>query len=189
MEKQRDTIIIIITILLIAGVIAGSIYMNNISVQMGEGIASYLSSFLNNMQQNTDSFLIFKNSFKNNIITALIIFASGFFKLGVGVTAAMIIRKGFIVGFTAASFIKFYGIKGILVMLSMIPSIIIIIPALLLFASVSLDFSFNTQNRQKKSVGLYCLFAAITILIFCLSSLAEGYITTFLIHFAAPRII
>ena len=42
--------------------------------------------------------------------------------------------KGFIIGFTTASFIKFYGAKGMLVMLSTMPTILMAtIPTLLLF--------------------------------------------------------
>ena len=41
----------------------------------------------------------------------------GFLRFGFIVTGAIIVRKGFIIGFTTASFIKFYGAKGMLVML------------------------------------------------------------------------
>ena len=70
-----------------------------------------------------------------------IVFLMGFLRFGFIVTGAIIVRKGFIIGFTTASFIKFYGAKGMLVMLSTMPTILITIPTLLLFSAVSIKYS------------------------------------------------
>ncbi len=103
------------------------------SGDMGEGIKNYIGSFCTAVSENKNSMTVFKNSLQANLISVGIIFLMGFLRFGFIVTGAIIVRKGFIIGFTTASFIKFYGAKGMLVMLSTMPTILITIPTLLLF--------------------------------------------------------
>lgn len=94
----------------------------------------------------------------------------GFLRFGFIVTGAIIVRKGFIIGFTTASFIKFYGAKGMLVMLSTMPTILITIPTLLLFSAVSIKYSLNSERKSKKIIFSYIFFSNNNFYILCCSS-------------------
>lgn len=173
---------------LAAGIIAGSVYMVKSGDGMGDGIRSYLENFFASFAENHNNAAVFKNSLASNLITAAIIFVMGFFRLGCIGTAALLLRKGFIVGFTSASFIKCYGAKGILVMLSTMPAVLITLPAMMAFAAVSIRFSLRENKKQKKLIFSYIFFLFLIISIFCAASLADGYLTTTFMTWLSPKI-
>ena len=171
--------------LLTLGIAAGSVYL----VRSGKGteIKEYLVSFFSSFAQNRNNTNVFKNSLTANIVSALVIFLMGFFRFGCIGTGAVIIRKGFITGFTAASFLESYGTKGMLIMLAGMPATIIAIPVMLFFAVISVRFSLNTGGKSKKLIFSYIFFLILTVSIFCVASLAEGYLTTTFMAWLSPK--
>lgn len=187
-EKRSGTMYVLVTLLLILGVTAGSIYLAHHSANMGEGIREYINAFFASMKENTNNMTVFKNSLASNLICVGIIFVMGFFRLGCVPTGAILVRKGFVMGFTAASFFKFYGAKGMLIMLSTMPAELIAVPALLFFAAVSVNFSLNRDKKQKKLIISYIFFLILIVSIFCVASLAEGFLTTTFMKLISPKI-
>lgn len=187
-DKGRGALCAILIFLLAVGITAGSVYLVKSGAQTGEGIKEYLSNFFLTFSENKNSMAVFKNSLISNLICAAIIFVMGFFRFGPVVTGAIIIRKGFIMGFTAASFFKFYGLKGLVIMLTTMPTVVITIPALLLFSAVSVGFSIKKGEWQKKIIISYIFFMIFIVSIFCVSSLAEGYLTTTFMGWISPKL-
>lgn len=187
-EKKNSALYMIVTMLLIIGVAAGSIYLARHSENMGEGIREYINGFFASMKDNTNNVTVFKNSFTSNLICVGIIFVMGFFRLGCVPTGAILVRKGFVMGFTAATFFKFYGGRGMLIMLSTMPAELIAIPTLLFFAAVSVNFSLNRDKKQKKLIISYIFFLILVISIFCVAALAEGFLTTTFMKLISPKI-
>lgn len=187
-ERRGKGLFAILMFLLIVGVTVGSAYLAKNSVDMAEGIKNYIVSFCTSVTENKNSMVVFKNSVQSNLFCIGIVFLMGFFKFGFVVTGAIIVRKGFIIGFTTASFVKFYGAKGMLVMLSTMPTILITIPALLLFSAVSIKYSLNSERKSKKIIFSYIFFLVIIISIFCVASLLEGYLTTTFMSLISPRL-
>ncbi len=173
--------------MLIAGITAGSVYLAKNSAGM-EGIKEYLEKFFASFSENRNNMAVFKNSLISNLICAGIIFVMGFFRIGCIGTGAMIIRKGFIMGFTSASFFKFYGGKGILIMLSTMPTVIITLPALIAFSAISVRFSLNENKLKKNLIFSYIFFLILVISIFCVASLSEGFLTTTFMTWLSPKI-
>ena len=185
---KRNALVYAAALLLLAlGVTAGSMYLAKNSADMGEGIKEYLSRFFASFAENRNNAAVFKNSLASNLISAGIIFVMGFFRFGCAGTGALLLRKGFIIGFTAASFFKFYGARGMLIMLSTMPTVLITVPALLMLSAVSLRFSLNPNKKQKKLIFSYIFFLFLTISIFCAASLAEGYLTTTFMALTVPK--
>lgn len=149
-EKHDNGLLGLLIFLLVVGVTVGSVYLAKNSGDMAEGIKNYIGSFCTAVSENKNSMTVFKNSLQANLISVGIVFLMGFLRFGFIITGAIIVRKGFIIGFTTASFIKFYGVKGMLVMLSTMPTILITIPTLLLFSAVSIKYSLNSERKQKK---------------------------------------
>lgn len=186
-EKNRG-LYALVTVLLAAGVAAGSVYLARYCADTGEGIKSYISGFFASIAENKNSVTVFKNSLFEGALSLIIIFAMGFFRFGFLITGAVLVRRGFIMGFTAASFFKFYGLRGMLIMLSTMPSVLITVPALLIFSAVSVKFSTSGEKKGKKSIFSYIFFLIIMISIFCVASLAEGYLTTTFMSWISPKI-
>ena len=178
----------VVIFLLIMGVTAGSVYLAKHSADMGEGIKNYIGSFFSSFAETKNNMTVFKNSLTSNLISIGIIFVMGFFRFGCIATGAIIVRKGFIMGFTAASFFKFYGFQGMLIMLSTMPTVFITIPALLFFSAVSVKFSLNPDKKQKKLIFSYIFLLILMISIFCVASLSEGFLTTTFMSLMSPKI-
>ena len=176
-EKHGNGLLGLLIFLLVVGVTVGSVYLAKNSGDMAEGIKNYIGSFCTAVSENKNSMTVFKNSLQANLIS-----------VGFIVTGAIIVRKGFIIGFTTASFIKFYGAKGMLVMLSTMPTILITIPTLLLFSAVSIKYSLNSERKSKKIIFSYIFFMIIIISIFCVASLSEGYLTTTFMSWVSPKL-
>lgn len=185
--KNSDLLFVASFFILVSGVILGSVYLSKLGTDSGEGIKSYLDSFIQTGAER-DCFSVFKRALKENLISLAVVFAAGFFRFGIIFTGAAVIRRGFIIGFTASSFIKFYGFKGLLIMSATMPSVLIIIPAFLIFAAVSAKFSVSKEKNQKKFIISYIFFTFFIFSIFCAAALSEGYLTTTFMKLIFPKI-
>lgn len=182
--KNNDFFCIAAFFALLTGIIIGSVYLTKTAVSSGDGIQSYLESFVAS-GAGMDKFTVFKKAITENALMLAVVFIAGFFKFGVILTAAVIIRRGFIMGFTTASFIKYYGVKGFLAMVSTMPSAVLLLSAFLIFAAVSAGFSM-TENK-KSMLMFYILFALFIFAVFVVSALSEGYITTSFMGLIFPQ--
>lgn len=186
--KPSSGIYAVLLLALAAGIFGGSVYLARGWGEMGEGIAAYLSDFFSSFAENESQGAVFKTSLASNLLTLGFIFIMGFFRFGALGTGAVIIRRGFIMGFTAASFIKAYGMRGMLIMLSTMPSVLIYIPAMLIFSAVSVGFSRRENKFQKKIIFSYIFFTIIAVSIFCAASFAEGFLTTTFMKLISPNL-
>lgn len=187
-SKKGAGVYVLLMLALAAGVTAGSVYLSRGWGEMGDGISGYLSRFFEGVTENKSSMTVFKTSLTSNLITLGIIFILGFFRLGFIGTGAIIIRRGFITGFTSASFLRAYGARGILIMLSTMPTALIYMPAMLIFSAVSVIFSMQKNKFQKKIIFSYIFFAIFMIAIFCIGSLSEGFLTTTFMKWLSPKL-
>lgn len=182
--KNSDFFCIAAFFALLTGIVIGSVYLTKTALSSGEGIKEYLGSFVSTGAE-TDKFDVFKKAVTENAIMLALVFVAGFFRLGIVLTAAVIVRRGFIIGFTTASFIKYYGAKGLLAMSATMPSVIILLPAFLIFSSVSVGFSMMENKRG--SVVFYVLFTAAVFAVFLAAAASEGYITTSFMSMIFPK--
>lgn len=187
-RKNNTAFCVLAVLLLAAGIVAGSLYLAKGSEEMAEQIKNYIGNFFANFSETRNNMAVFRNSLTSNLITLGIIFIMGFFRFGCIGTGALLIRKGFIMGFTSASFFKFYGAKGLLVMLSTMPTVLITVPALLVFSAVSINFALNRDKKEKKLIFSYIFFLIMMISIFCIASLSEGFLTTTFMNWISPKI-
>ena len=187
-DRQNTAAYIFMLILLAAGVTAGSVYLVRGWSDMGEGISGYLSGFFENIAGTQSGMAVFKTSLVSNLVTLVIIFIMGFFRFGFIGTGALILRRGFIMGFTSASFLRSYGARGIVIMLSTMPAALIYVPALIIFSAVSVTFSMQKNKFQKKFIFSYIFFAIFMISIFCAASLSEGFLTTTFMKLISPKL-
>lgn len=190
LKNMRESSILFVFLLctLAVGVILGSIWLVRSELSGGD-ISTYISTFLESSKGEMDKWGIFKSTLIENGVYLIIIFISGFFRIGIAFTLAALVRKGFVLGFTIASFIKIYGIKGLMPVLSMLPVNLLIIPAVITFSVISVNLSVKKEKNEKKNIIFYIFFALIVMSIFCAAAFFEGYITTIFMKFTATKLL
>lgn len=166
------------------GIIAGAVYM---SFSDGENeMLDYLSRCFESFSDTNNKFKIFKNSLFDNIKLLIVIFACSFFKFGWVGTYLCCLFKGFSNGFTTAAFVKYYGIRGLLVPVSSIFSTIVFLPAFIALCLYSAAF-FN-YKKDKSMLGKFLFFQLLCLAVFCAVSFFDGYVTTTFIKILKPFI-
>lgn len=187
---NESTVMIIMSFfVLTAGIIIGSVYLMHVASDSDAMLGNYLNSFFVTGANGINKSAAFKNALRENAVYFLIIFIAGFFRIGILFVALALLRKGFILGFTSAALMKFYGIKGAVTAAAMLPGIIFIVPAFLFFATASADLSLRKEKNTKKIIFSYIFFSLIIMTIFCAASLSDGYLTTIFIKNISPKII
>lgn len=170
--NREKIFFVILAGVMIIGVIIGAVYMALSDAD--DGIYSYLTGFLEGFDKNC--FEIFKNSLTDNLKLLFFTAMCGFFKAGVAGVFCGVGIKGFITGFTVSSFIRYYGMRGIMIPLSTVLPNLIFIPALLIFAAYSASFSL--QRKNKENMGRFLIICLVFMIVFCIVSFLDGYLTT-----------
>ncbi|MDD6483905.1 MAG: stage II sporulation protein M [Clostridiales bacterium] len=161
-------------ILLSAGVCAGSVYL--MSLDDTTELCGFLGSYFNGLSEGANRAAAFKNALKSNTVLVLVMFLSGFFRIGAAAVGLCLARQGFVMGFTTAALYRIYGMRGMLVSLSFLPASVLSVPAMLMYASLCASLS---PVRAGKKIILYYIFVTFFIItIFCAASFLEGYLTT-----------
>lgn len=184
-RESCNKLMIAFLMILCLGIGIGSIYMMRANNEEFWHIKEYLNSFFR-MIGDLNKRQVFRNSLYDNIILATVIFICGFFRHGIVGVAVCIAKKGFVMGFTSASMLKCFGIKGLLINIAYLPSILISLPMLVFFSVGSAAVSQNNTNIRKKLLMRYIFFAIITITIFSIASFLEAYLTTTFMKLLTP---
>lgn len=179
-EKNIKIIIMLFSVIFMCGSVVGSLYFMK-RFELYGGLSDYLNSYLKNEFVEKEKLTIFKNTLNMNLIMLSFVFLSGFFKAGFLLMSVAVIKKGFVIGFTTAAFIKVLGIKGVAVSLTYLPSFLFLIPGLICFCAISVMFSIHKNKINKKIIFNYILLAIFTVTIFCAAAIAEAYLTTIFI--------
>lgn len=178
-------------IIVILGIITGSLFiviLNNTDKNL---VIEYITSFIDNIKNNNiNNTELLKNTLITNnfIILILIIIGFSFFLFGINIL--ILFYKAFVIGFTLASFILTYSIKGTLLSIIYIfPHLIINILIFCLITAFTLKLSINMIKYiiKKKEVNMrsyfnkYLSLILLSLFIINLSGLYESYIMPYLL--------
>ena len=169
--------------LIITGIVAGSLFGiiikgNDKSLVSEYNGINYVTSFI--------------NSIISNSVFILIIWILGISIIGCPITIFMYFSKAFSLGFTIASLIVNYNIKGVLyAIIYIIPSQIFFILGytLLMIYSVSLSLKLCISIIKKKSIDFkyimnrYLIVLLITCILIVIGSIFESFIMPYLLKF------
>ena len=184
---KKKVILIGVFIVLVLGLLFGSIYITILSNDDKKELLENVSLYFNNYKSISfqDKLNIFKESFIKNIIYFLLIWVLGVSIIGFPVILIMIFYKSFLLGFSISSIFAKYRVGGVYrILLYVFPSKII----LLLLAVFLGVFSINLSNKlanslvKKKSfnfnayMGKYFLLLLICILACTITSLIDAFI-------------
>lgn len=178
--------------ILFLGVILGSIYANIIGLNDKNLVIDKIHVFVDNINSNSlNTFLVFKNSIGINFSYLIIIWFLGMSIIGILLNIILLFLKGFIFGFSIASFIIAYGIKGILIsfiylifgqLLNIIFIVILSIYSIL-FSIKLIKNILNKDMNQKifTFIKNYLIILIICVFIALVSSVSETFILPALI--------
>lgn len=178
-------------VIVILGIITGSIFIVVLNSTDKSLVTEYISSFMDNIKNNNIIVNdIIKNVFINNFLVILIISIIGFTFFLFPINILILFYKSFIIGFSLASIILTYNIKGILISLVYIfPHLIINILLFSLLTAFTLKLSIKMINYiiKKKEVNMriyfnkYMYILILSIIIISITSLYESFIVTYLL--------
>ncbi len=168
------------------GVCIGSVYCAG--AQTGNEMNVYLNSFFSGVK-NSDCFSIFINSFLQYMCFLASMFICSFFKAGIVPIVYMTAKKGFVIGFTVASFFKVFQKSGFLAALSMLPELCLLVTAVVFFSSVCIKMALFHSEERKKFLIFFVIFSLFFLTIFCGVSFLNGYVTTRFMNLISSKIL
>lgn len=180
-------------VLVILGIVTGSIFvviLNNTDKSL---IVEYITSFIDNIKNNNFNYVeTLKNTCLINFSLLILISIIGFTYFLMPINILILFYKAFIIGFSLASFILTYKIKGLLISIFYIfPHLIIniLLFSLLVAFTIKLSLIMIKCIIQKKQVNMRIYFNKyLSIILFfviflTITSLYESFIAPLLIRF------
>ncbi len=190
-------VISVVLLVLIAGLIMGSLAAGRMDNTKSQDLSLYLRDFIQQVPGiNFEPAKIARNSMVNNVIMTTAIYILGLTVIGIPLILAIIFMRGFTIGFAIGFLAKDLSFSGLLLTLAAIlPHNILNYPALCIGASASIMFSvlllkrnFNTSIKIWPNLVAYTLIMSGILVLTLASSVVEGYITPLLTKIAAGMI-
>lgn len=165
-------------VIFIIGIILGAVYCVTLNAESDNDLNAYLTKYFSSIQANGNQSGILKNSLLGYIKIFVVIYLSSFVRPGIFLTASTVTLKGFTSGFTTASFIKYYGVKGMLIPSASLVSVLLYLPAMLILSASSMSCSVNRYNYEKSRLRSFNVLSICCFTIFCAASFSDAFITT-----------
>ena len=178
-------------ILVILGIIAGSLFIIVLNISDKSLVIEYIESFIDNIKNNDFNYVeTLKNTLIINYLVIFIISIIGFTYFLIPINILLLFYKSFIIGFSLSSFILTYKIKGLLLSIIYIfPHLIIniLLFSLLIAFTVKLSLKMIKSIIKKKEVNMrlyfnkYLYTSIFIIIIITITSLYESFVAPYLL--------
>lgn len=189
--KLDKNLTIFLFVLLIIGIISGSIFAGILNESDKILVDQHLNSFLTNIEVGqVDYFSIFKSNLISSLFNSIIIWLLGMSIIGIIVIVVMFFSSSFILGFTIGSVISTFGFKGCLfALIYSFPFEIINLLMLLILVMYAMSFSFKLifSIFKKQTVNFKLIINRYTIIL--LITLGINIINTLYNSYLMPNII
>lgn len=196
--KENLFLYFIAILILVVGIVSGSISVKALNVQQKDNLINYINLFFQKVDINAlNSKLVLKYSILNNLKLVSLIWVLGLTIIGIPFVMLILFIKGFILGFTVGFLIDELGFTGILFStISIFPQNIIIIPSIIIIGVSALSFSLillkNKKGTEKYSiiqqVTGYTILVSLMALIIILGCFIEAYISPVFMKMMLPYI-
>lgn len=180
----------IIFLIFIIGIFLGVMFINNIKEEQSMQISSYLNEFIEKLKitENIDKLEILKTSIGQKIILVLTIWFFGTTVIGIPIVFGIVLYRGFCLGYTISTIAISLGTgKGLIfILISLLLQNLIFIPALIgISVSGFKLYKSIIKDRNKENIKIeilrHTLFSIIMLIIMCISSIIEVWISTSLL--------
>lgn len=178
---------IIIFFIFVIGIFSGVFFINNLEETPKTEITNYLNQFIEKFKtlESIDYIALLQNSVMQNTVLAIIIWFFGTTVIGIPVVFAIILYRGFCLGYTISLCITIMGLgKGIsFVMVTLVLQNLLFIPAMLAIAVSGIKlYKSIVKDKTKENVKLeilrHTVFSVIMLIILCLSAVIEIFLST-----------
>lgn len=196
--KINKKIFVFLFVLMLMGIIAGSIFTTILNSSDKELVINHLNEFIDNINNNRLDYLFaLKNNLITNISYVILIWLLGISVIGLPIIIIMFFTKCFILGFSVGAILTTFKLKGILVSLVYVfPGQVISLLFLLLLMMYSMSFTFKMIYAilKKKSIDFklimnkYFKILLIVLGVIILMSLYDTYLMPRLIKLLIPFI-
>lgn len=196
--KINKKIFVFLFVLMLMGIIAGSIFTTILNSSDKELMINHLNEFIDNINNNRLNYLFaLKNNLITNISYVILIWLLGISVIGLPIIIIMFFTKCFILGFSVGAILTTFKLKGILVSLVYVfPGQVISLLFLLLLMMYSMSFTFKMIYAilKKKSIDFklimnkYFKILLIVLGVIILMSLCDTYLIPRLIKLLIPFI-
>ena len=162
----------------VIGITIGAIYCILLDTEADNTLNSYFIKYFSDIRGKNSSITVFKNTLVGYTRLAVIIYLCSFVRPGVVGSIAVVVIKGFTSGFTNASLIKYFGVRGLLIPGVSFLTVLLYLPALLVMTAGSVNCSLNRYKGERGQLKAFTGLAICCFTIFCAASLSDAYITT-----------
>ncbi len=177
----------IISLIFIIGILLGVFFINNINDTQVETIKNYISDFVNAIKdgQTINNVDLLKQSLKNNIIIASVIWFFGTTVIGLPIVFGLILYRGFILGYTISACISIMGLQGGLIFTfsALFLQNIIFIPAIIAIAVSGFKlYKSIVKDMRKDNIKLeilrHTVFSLLMLIALSISAIIEAFVST-----------
>lgn len=183
-NNKREYMLVIL--LFIIGIVLGVIFINKSSQMQTEEVTTYINEFVLKVKANSqiDRSALLKKELISNLILVLIMWFVGSTVVGIPIVYAILVYKGFCLGYTISSIMLTLGTKGItFTICSMLLQNIIWIPCILALAvsGICLYKSIMKDKRKeniKMEITRHTIFCIIVMIFMQFSAIMEVYVST-----------
>ena len=178
---------VIIFLIFVIGIFSGVFFINHLQETPKTEISNYLNQFIEKFKglESINSIELLKNSMIQNIGLAIVIWFFGTTVIGIPVVFAIILYRGFCLGYTISLCITIMGLgKGIsFVLVTLLLQNILLVPAILalavsgvkLYKSIVKD---KTKENVKIEILRHTVFSIIMLIILVIASVTEIFMST-----------
>ena len=177
---------VIIFLIFVIGIFSGVFFVNHLQETPKTEITNYLNQFIEKFKglESINSIELLKNSIIQNIGLAIFIWFFGTTVIGIPIVFAIILYRGFCLGYTISLCITIMGLgKGIsFVLITLLLQNILFIPAILalgvsgikLYQSIMKD---KTKENVKIEILRHNIFSIIMLIILLVASMIEIFMS------------
>jgi stage II sporulation protein M len=195
---ERFFLFLLVMILMVMGVVFGSLSVNSLGTDQRQELTQYLRLFFQGFQQDTatpvSDPVYAREAIAGHIKTVLFLLVLGVSVIGVPLILLLVFTRGFILGFTVAFLVQQLAGRGVIFsIMAVLPHQFLVIPVLIILAVVNIDFAGtlvkSRWGRHPMPVSktlFHCLGVnGAGLLVLTIAGLIEGLITPILIHWVA----
>lgn len=178
---------IVVIMIFIIGITAGVIFINNAAEDELTEIQSYVTNFIDSINQGSyiDKTELLRESLFDDLILILSMWFAGSTAIGIPIVFAILIYRGFCIGYTVSAIIAVLGTqKGVTFLLAtiLLQNIIFIPVIIVMTVSCIKLYKSIMKDKRRENIKIEIIrhtFISIILLIFlAISSLVEVYIST-----------
>lgn len=194
--KTRKRTFIFFAVLVILGIIFGSLFITILNETDKEMVTTRITEFFAEVKSNNDTDVLsaLKNSLFSNVLSVIMIWLLGISIIGIPLIIVFIFIKTFIFGFSVGGIISVYNIKGIVLSIGyLFPHQFINITVLFILSLISFNLSINfLKNLLTKRTmdfkiwtGRYYKLLLLSLILMIVSSLLEVFVSPFILKLVA----